>query len=593
MKPEGKPSRRFHVNMETLQRCLAIDVGSSRDDMVCSDMSIEDVDRLQFNRSILKKFKGQRHEEASNRAIASFLSDNARGGDFELAPRSWFDDFVIGEVKTLLDKWLHNDDGCPATLKDLTDLGKCGPGSSIDVDLPTFYTKLFDSTLATANPALRRLYGAAVSSNPSWARAEECRESTHGNRTVLGSKLSTVPKQFDIDRTIATEPPLEMFFQLGIGGFLETDVLKPLGINLSTQPDKNREMARIGSIDGDSCTIDLKSASNNIYLALKPIFPRYFWDWLMRCRSPYTRLPNGEWVRLNMIASMGNGFCFPLQTMLFASIVCAVYRLMNIEPNFGSASETGFLSRLRGFHGVNCGVFGDDIVVRRDAYHSVIRALELFGFQVNQDKSFSTGNFRESCGHDYVNGVNVRGVYLKTLSSRQDCFSLINRLMRWSVKTGITLDYTLSFLLRTIGFVPIPYVESDDRGVKVPSTWWRPQYYSLTQGYLYECVCLRARKLLAPTSLDDRRAHPDLGFNANGLLVSFVGGYIKDGYISIRDDTDDVGDKLTTPEVRLLEVPSWDYIPTASRLFDLRGNSWEAYAERVLAIAYPFRAGLA
>lgn len=514
-----------------------------------------------------------------------------RGETFELTPRSWFDDFVIGEVKTLLDKWLHNDDGCPATLKELSDLGRCGPGSSIDVDLAAFYTKLFDSTLATANPSLRRFYSAVVSCNPTWARAEEMRESVHGNRTVLGSKLSTVRKQFDIDRTIATEPPLEMFFQLGVGGFLETDVLRPLGINLSTQPDKNREMARLGTCGADFCTLDLRSASNNIYLALRSVFPRYFWDWLMRCRTSWTELPNGEALRLNMIATMGNGFCFPLQTMLFASIVCAVYRLQNIEPDFGSSRETGFLSNLHGFSSVNCGVFGDDIIVRKSAYHGVIRALELFGFQVNQDKSFSTGDFRESCGHDYMRGVNVRGVYLKTLSTRQDCFSLINRLMRWTTRTQIPLDYTLSFLVRSIGFVPIPYDESDDRGIKVPETWWGPRYFSLTGSYLYECVCLKARRLQIVQSPDQTSRIGDywMGYNPDGITYSWVGGYIREGYITVRDDMDDAGEKLATPEVRLLEIPYWDYIPAASRKFDLRDNSWEAAVERVLAIAIPSR----
>lgn len=590
MSARRKNGQTFRINTEHLIRCLSADLGSGKGDMLTSDMSIEDADKWSLRRSLLKKFEDVTSPEASQRAIDGFLADNERCCDFKLESKRLLDDYLIGEVQASLDRWLHDSDGCPATLMKLTDLSRCGPGSSVDVDMPAFYTKLFDSTLATSNPDLRRYYATVISQNPSWAHAENWREGSHGSRTVLGSNLSTVRKQFDIDRTIATEPPLEMFFQLGIGGFLETDVLRPLGINLATQPDKNRELARIGSIDGTFGTIDLRSASNSISLGLQRLFPEYFWRWLMRCRSAKSRLPDGKWVDLHMVASMGNGYCFPLQTMLFASIVVACYRLMNIEPIFGSDRPEGFLSPLYGGDAINCGVFGDDIIVRREAYELVCTALRLFGFQVNDTKSYNSGPFRESCGHDYFRGTNIRGVYIKTMTQRSNCYSLINRLARWSVRTKCPMDFTLCYLIKTIGFSPIPFIDGDDEGVKVPSKWWKHRVEApATFSQLYWGTTYRAERIRVPAFADDSvKPYRDYacGYNAHGIMVALAGGYIRGGFITIRGDKDD-GTSSKCPEVRLRSIPFWDHIPTAVRKFDLRGESWEAYVDSVLALALP------
>lgn len=581
------------INTEHLQRCITADLGPGKSDFLTSDMSLEDAYRLSQRKSLLKKFKGVTHRDASQRAIDSFIADNDRCASFELKSKDWFDDYVIGEIKSLLDRWLHDADGCPATLAKLTDLSRCGPGSSVDVDLAAFYTKLFDSTLATANPSLRRLYGAAISGNPAWFQAEEWRESQHGNRMVRGSNLGTVPKEYRIGRTVCTEPPLEMFFQLGIGGFLEYFVLRPLGINLSTQPDKNRELARLGSRFGIYATEDLKSASNSIALGLEPLFPRWFWEWLVRTRSPETRLPNGTWIKLHMLASMGNGYCFPLQTMLFTAVVCAVYRLIGLQPEFGSAHPSRFLGRLYGGHRINAGVFGDDIAVRREAYEMVIRALTTLGFQVNLDKSFSTGDFRESCGEDYFRGVDIRGVYLKKFASRADVYSAINRLTRWSARTGVPMDFTLCYLLSTIGFNPVPPSESDSAGVKVPSSCAGREWYSFPgsrpgagYGRLYYAERYETEKLRVAYSADEKpgsiRGYR-MGFNPDGITVTTLGGYIRGGYISLRGDMDD-GMSSSCPEVLLCEVPSWDYAEADH--VEGRDARWEAYVEHLMAIAF-------
>jgi hypothetical protein len=56
-------------------------------------------------------------------------------------------------------------------------------------------------------------------------------------------------------------------------------------------------------------------------------------------------------------------------------------------------------------------VYGDDIICESSAYPYVVAFLEKLGFQVNQEKSFHTGCYRESCGKEYINGIDVTGPY--------------------------------------------------------------------------------------------------------------------------------------------------------------------------------------
>jgi hypothetical protein len=478
-------------------------------------------------------------------------------------------------------------EGSPAGLVDFLEAAELGPGASRRTEFDHFYTKLFDSGQSCCNADLRVLYRTFITRNPTWAAAEEARRLNHGDIVVKGSSISTVPKQFDIKRTICTEPVLEMFFQRGIGNFMESVLRKRLGVSLDTQPDKNREFARLGSIDGSFGTIDLRSASDSISITLvKEVFPRYFVDWLMRTRCHHARLPTGEDVELHMISSMGNGFTFALQTMLFASIVVTCYRLMGSKAVFHSRkNRKGALIK------ANAGVFGDDIVVSHETYAFVAHALKLFGFEVNDDKSFNVGSFRESCGSDYFRGVDIRGVYLKSLAQETDCFVAINRLTRWMARTGLDLDLTVSALLGVVSFLPIPFRDGDNEGVKVPFASSQVSYFSFeTRSPLYRARVTQGRSFPVPSDVDQlaTRAFQDfpysIRYNGPGLLVSLVGGYIRDGRFSVREDI------MTRSKVRLRSVPFWDYVPTAEAV-QLREGAWLGTLERLFTrIAYPIGA---
>jgi len=528
-----------------------------------SDMSIEEVHRSVIRKSLFKKLSNNEAPDAEAKALAKFLQFNKRCDQVVVEAVSLFDEELINGVIALLDDWLHPF-GDPLTLEDFLTEARPGKKASLGCDEIDFYTKLFDSPLTSTNDTLRVLYRTYISRNPTWLAAENARHIQHGSRNVRGSKTSTVPKQNDVRRTICTEPTLNMFFQLGIGMEIRRILQSRLGLDLRDQQDINGELARLGSIDGSFGTIDLASASDSISVKLcERILPRYFMRWLMLTRSPETVLPDGSVTELSMISSMGNGYTFPLQTMIFAAIVIVAYRLHGLEFSFRkSRSRT---------EQVNIGVFGDDIVVDRKIYTYLVDKLPLFGFVVNVDKSFSTGNFRESCGKDYWQGVLVRGVYIQELTHITDCYSAINRLIRWGWRTSIDVRPLITPLLKVSWFLPIPPRDGDDEGIHVPEALSSGFFDIGTRFPLYR-VCESSPRVWSPHPTGVRRISRDKvrSINWDGIVVAFVGGYLRGGRFSVRSESKRL-------KVRQRQVPYWDFAPKAAGV-NQRGVSWQAYA---------------
>jgi hypothetical protein len=119
---------------------------------------------------------------------------------------------------------------------------------------------------------------------------------------------------------------------------------------------------------------------------------------------------DGTWVRLEKFSSMGNGFTFELETLIFWAISSGVQDAHNEW---------------------NVHVYGDDIIIPSESFDDVKHALEFFGFSLNKEKSFKDGAFRESCGSDYFNGVAVRPYYIEEFpNGPEDWIALANGLRR-------------------------------------------------------------------------------------------------------------------------------------------------------------------
>lgn len=515
-----------------VRRALLDDL-KTQDPYLLSDMDLETARKLWTEKSFWKKFQDEISPDADAKCLELFKQSNERCRTFALDPKSSFEEQVIGEVKRQFDDMFFCGPELMLNSSRIFEGLDIGPGASIDAPSYNFYSKLFDSPLTSTNDHLFRLYREAISSNPSWVRAEQVRAHAHGQKIVVGNRLSFVPKTSAISRSICTEPLLNMFFQKGIGSVLEDMLLTKFKINLSKQPEFNRRLAQIGSIDGKFSTIDLSSASDSVSLILlKEILPPYVYRWLEISRSPRVVFPDGSSEELHMVSSMGNAFTFPLQTLLFSCIVTSCYRVLGIKTEYSRFCPRNFA------------VFGDDIIVLRDSYHFIVRCLNLFGFNVNDDKSFSCGLFRESCGGDFFRGHDIRGIYIKSLKTRADIYSAVNRIVLWSAKTGILLPTVVSVLRSWVKFLPVPYHAGDTEGIKTPSPPENMKRDPKTGGIVYHAYCQRSNAFLVPGSNTKDWHYHSYGrkgrkvlYNPDGLLISFIGGYIRDSSILLRTES--------------------------------------------------------
>jgi len=228
---------------------------------------------------------------------------------------------------------------------------------------------------------------------------------------VPGNVMFTVPKKTDIDRCACKEPDLNMFVQKGIGSYFRT-CLRRNGVNLNDQ-SINRSFARSGSLTGELATFDLSSASDSVSTELvAQLLPECWYTLLDSVRSHVTII-DGEEHSNHMFSSMGNGFTFELESLLFYAIVRSIC----------------FFSGTRGV----VSIYGDDIICPTGISHILPYVFGYLGFTVNLEKSFVSGDIRESCGGHYQNGRDITPFYVKApISTLVDVIDVANKLRRWA-----------------------------------------------------------------------------------------------------------------------------------------------------------------
>lgn len=258
---------------------------------------------------------------------------------------------------------------------------------------------------------------------------------TGGLALERGNKLMFVPKSAKTDRAICVEPHTNILLQKGVGSYIRQR-LALFGLDLTRQADKNALFARQGSIDGSYATIDLSSASDTIsYAIVLELLPMEWFNLLDSLRSPETLLPDGTWLVNEKFSSMGNGFTFELETLIFFSLISAIKEVDCIDGEVMT--------------------FGDDIIVPTVMAETSIDFLEFCGFSTNVEKTYLSGPFRESCGKDYFNGVNVRPYQIKELIQYEtDKFKIANGIHHFSCRLHSHLhDYADSRLYGSWTFV--------------------------------------------------------------------------------------------------------------------------------------------
>lgn len=554
------------ISAETLQQALINDLSQEIDPTLpgwAVDSSITQARCFILRDSLLKKFNSEERPSpaACEKALNKFLIVNNRCGDWSFAPVNSGEEEMLNGVKNVIyDFWFANQEPLVHDFDQLFLAGRAGPGASVSASGTDFYTKFFDSDISSTL-GLHETWIQCASKYANWAESQTYRSSRHKSHVVESSNYSFVNKNVTVARGICTEPAINMWFQLGLGKLLEGRLARLWGIDIrggkltSPQPDINRVLAMVGSMTGQLSTIDLESASDSISLKmLKWLMPRTAFSLCdtLRCKS--TKLPDGSIVSLNMVSTMGNGFTFPLETLVFAAVVIAVMRYSGVAvKQHGPALER------------NMAVFGDDILCPSSVTTRVIRVLELLGFTTNSEKTFVEGTFRESCGADFISGQNVRGVYIKSLNTLQDLFVAINRLNRWSAVSGVPLPETIGVLLQGIRKphrFTVPYDENDDSGIKTPvDLALHNQKFGWRHGYMHRytahvpvsCNIVVNDDFSAVTRTKGGRERVHVA-NPHGLLLCALNGNIRGYSIPIRQR----GIRYTT---KRRHTPRWGYLP--------------------------------
>jgi len=233
----------------------------------------------------------------------------------------------------------------------------------------------------------------------------------------MPSRVISVPKTQKTPRIIAIEPSSVQYVQQGLleslNKWTDRDLIGQFISSRDQEP--NQLLAQEGS-RGSLATLDLSEASDRVssrhvssILASNPLAK----EAMFACRTLRADVPGEGIITLSKFASMGSALCFPLEAMVFLTLI-----FLGIEKERGyrfvdRREISSFIDRVR--------VYGDDIIVPVDYVHTVIETLEHFGAKVNRRKSFWTGRFRESCGKEYFDGHDVSIVKLRRMfpSSRQ------------------------------------------------------------------------------------------------------------------------------------------------------------------------------
>jgi hypothetical protein len=267
--------------------------------------------------------------------------------------------------------------------------------------------------------------------------------------STLISRAIAVPKSIKKRRIITVEKTFNTMATQALRTHL-LKYLKKTKFNVFIDDQSfNRQLALMGSANGQMVTIDLHAASDSVTVQLvRRLFRRTgLLPYLEDARAKRCEI-EGEEVTLQTYAGMGNGITFILECIIFAAVVEYVAR--RHRPD-----------KLKLY-----AVYGDDIVVHRSLFTPVVKALEALGFEVNKDKTFGGDHpFRESCGIEALGGYNVTPVRV----SRKTYFDHTNQSVNSLIAVSNNLyDYGYKkaasairqwFRLKERG---VPYVASSD-----------------------------------------------------------------------------------------------------------------------------------
>jgi len=283
-----------------------------------------------------------------------------------------------------------------------------GPGANTSVRSREANIRVKLSRRASCSESMVPILGEFIKEFPLW---HQYFADNNPEVDVVPGTLSFVPKTSLTDRAIVVEPSFNGVFQRGIGKEIRRR-LKRAGLDLNTQ-ENNRYGAFLGSVDGYLSTVDLSAASDTIsYGLVLDLIPAPWFELLDQSRSGSVTYKKSDPIRLEKFSSMGNGYTFELESLIFWTLSLSVCEQIGLGTDHVVA-------------------FGDDIIIPSAAIPLLERVFTYCGFEINSKKSYWGGSpFRESCGVDYFRGIDIRPFYLKERLTVRHLFMMHNYFVR-------------------------------------------------------------------------------------------------------------------------------------------------------------------
>jgi hypothetical protein len=213
-------------------------------------------------------------------------------------------------------------------------------------------------------------------------------------------KVRAVPKSYKASRIIAMEDTVRQGKAAEVQAILHRYI--PKAIPLRDQ-SVNQRLACAASVSTDLATIDLSHASDCITKSMFwDIFPAEFSHMVYPLLGTHTDI-DGNIRTMQQMSTAGNSLTFVLESIVFLAISRAAVtwyeRITGDVPSYSGNLPVP-------------SVYGDDIIIHDSIAYFLVDILETLGFKVNEDKSYiGEIKYRESCGAEFFNGVDVSSYY--------------------------------------------------------------------------------------------------------------------------------------------------------------------------------------
>jgi hypothetical protein len=289
--------------------------------------------------------------------------------------------------------------------------------------------------------------------------------------------MSKVPKSYKALRTVKPPTLIGSFYTYGLGRVIQKRLLK-VKLNIRNLQRKHRKLVKLNSLTRKLVTADLSAASDSLTRELlRRLLPAKWYRVVMLGISPSVLL-DGKLYGLQSVATMGDGHTFPLQTLVFYSLLTAI-------GDFVMKRSKCFVS-----------VYGDDLIYSHEIHRYVKHVFPALHLILNEDKTYARDYYRESCGSDCYRGVDVRPYCFEGESKLYTAgrfisfiYKLSNGLReRWDeCEIAQTLTFLEGEILRVtekIHQVPPSFPEGAGWRVDRPrrDIFYEPVFFSFVQG---------------------------------------------------------------------------------------------------------------